>query len=54
MMVWGCVAASGPGQLAIIDGTMNSALNQKIMKENVWPSVCDLQAQAHLSYAAGL
>ncbi len=26
VMVWGCFAASGPGRLAIIDGTMNSAL----------------------------
>ncbi len=24
IMVWACFAASGPGQLAIIDGTMNS------------------------------
>ncbi len=50
VMVWGCFAASGPGWLAIIDGTMNSALYQKILKENVslWP-----QAQAHLGYAAG-
>ncbi len=29
-MVWGCFAASGPGRLAIIDATMNSALYQKI------------------------
>ncbi len=43
VMVWGCFAASGPGWLAIIDGTMNSALYQKILKENVWPSVCDLK-----------
>ncbi len=43
VMVWGCFAASGPGHLAIIDGTMNSALYQKIMKENVQPSVCDLK-----------
>ncbi|KAF7645836.1 hypothetical protein LDENG_00197530 [Lucifuga dentata] len=35
VMVWGCFAASGPGRLAIIDGTMNSALYQKILKENV-------------------
>ncbi len=42
-MVWGCFAASGPGRLAIIDGTMNSALYQKILKENVRPSVCDLK-----------
>ena len=43
VMVWGCFAASGPGRLAIIDGTMNSALYQKILKENIWPSVCDLK-----------
>ncbi len=43
VMVGGCFAASGPGQLAIIDGTMNSALYQKILKENVRPSVCDLK-----------
>ena len=30
VMVWGCFAASGPGRLAIIDTTMNSALYQKI------------------------
>ncbi len=43
VMVWGCFAASGTGRLAIIDGTMNSALYQKILKENVQPSVCDLK-----------
>ncbi len=43
-MVRGCFAASGPGRLAIIiDGTMNSALYQKILKENVRTSVCDLK-----------
>ncbi len=41
VMVWGCFAASEPGQLAIIDETINSALYQKILKENVRPSVCD-------------
>ena len=42
-MVWGCFAASGPGRLAVIDGHMNSALYQKILKENVRPSVQDLK-----------
>ncbi len=42
-MVWGCFAASGPGWIAIIDGTMNFALYQKILKENVRLSVCDLK-----------
>jgi len=42
-MVWGFFAASGPGRLAIIDGNMNSALYQKILKEKIQPSVCDLK-----------
>ncbi len=43
MMVWGCFAASGPGRLAVINGTMNSAVYQKILKDNVRPSVRDLK-----------
>ncbi|KAK3571282.1 hypothetical protein QTP86_005922 [Hemibagrus guttatus] len=43
VMVWGCFAASGPGRLAVINGKMNSAVYQKILKENVRPSVCDLK-----------
>ncbi|KAK3537707.1 hypothetical protein QTP70_017821 [Hemibagrus guttatus] len=43
VMVWGCFADSGPGRLAVINGTMNSAVYQKILKENVRPSVCDLK-----------
>lgn len=33
VMVWGRVAASGPGRLVVTDGTMNSALYQKVLKE---------------------
>ena len=43
VMVWGCFAASGPGRLAVINGNMNSAVYQKILKENVRPSVRDLK-----------
>ncbi|KAI3370477.1 hypothetical protein L3Q82_025233, partial [Scortum barcoo] len=43
VMFWGCSAASGPGRLAVINGTMNSAVYQKILKENVRPSVRDLK-----------
>ncbi|KAG2457775.1 TCB1 transposase, partial [Polypterus senegalus] len=43
VMVWGCFAASGPGRLAVIDGTMNSTAYQKILKENVRPSVHQLK-----------
>ncbi|KAF7646618.1 hypothetical protein LDENG_00184740 [Lucifuga dentata] len=52
MMVWGCFAASWPGQFAIIEGNMNSALYQKILRENVQSSVCDLCNQAQLGSAA--
>ena len=43
IMVWGCFAASGPGQLAIIDGKMNSQVYQDILQENVRLSVCQLK-----------
>ncbi len=42
-MVWGCFTASETGWLAIIDGTMNSALYQKILRRMSGPSVCDLK-----------
>ncbi len=43
VMVWGCIAASGPGRFAVINGTMNSAVFQKILKDNVRPSVRDFK-----------
>lgn len=46
VMVWGCVAASGPGPLAVIDRKMNSAVYQKILKENVRPAVCALKLKS--------
>ncbi|KAI4883732.1 hypothetical protein NFI96_020866, partial [Prochilodus magdalenae] len=45
VMVWGCFAASGPGRLAVINGTMYSTVYQKILKENVRPSVRDLKVK---------
>ena len=35
IMVWGCFAASGPGQLAVIAGKMNSQVYQDILQEYV-------------------
>jgi hypothetical protein len=32
--VWGCFAAPGPGQLAIIAGKINSQVYQEILQEN--------------------
>ncbi|KAK1785248.1 hypothetical protein P4O66_018641 [Electrophorus voltai] len=43
VIVWGCFAASGPGRLTVVNGTMNSAVYQKILKENFRPSVRDLK-----------
>ena len=43
VMVWGCFAASRPGRLSLIEGTMNSALYQRILQQNVGPSVCELK-----------
>ena len=43
VMVWGFSAASGPGRPAVIDGTMNSALHHKILKEDVQTSDPDLK-----------
>lgn len=44
---WGlvreCFAALGPGRIAIIEGTINSALCQTILKEKVRSSVCELK-----------
>ena len=42
-MVWGCIAASGHRQLAIIDGKMNSQFYQGIFQGNVWLSVHQLK-----------
>lgn len=41
--VWGYFAASGPGRLAITDGSVNSGLYQQILQENVGVSGCELK-----------
>ena len=43
IMVWGCFAVSETGKLAHIEGTMNSNDYQKVLRENVPPSVRDLR-----------
>lgn len=40
----------GVQPVAIIDGSINSLLYQKSLKENFWPSVCVLKLEC---YAAG-
>ncbi|KAK3524862.1 hypothetical protein QTP86_010091 [Hemibagrus guttatus] len=43
IMVWGCFAASGPGTLAIVGGTMNSHVFQDILKDNLKVAVRKLK-----------
>lgn len=50
-LVWGDFALSGPGQLAVIMGNMDSALYQKILKENVLSSVCKLKLKFKKVYS---
>lgn len=40
MVGLGLFVASGPVRLAIIEGNMNSALYQEILKDDVQPSLC--------------
>lgn len=42
LMVWGCMAASGPGKLVFIDGIMTKTEYLAILKHNVIPSVRQL------------
>lgn len=42
IMIWACFAASGPGQLAVIEGKMNSQVYQKCLQD-VRLSVCQLK-----------
>lgn len=51
-MVWRCVADSGPGRVTVIDETMTSAINWRILKENTWLSVVT-SSSTHLDYVAG-
>ena len=51
-MVWGCFAASGPGQLAIIDIEMNSQVCQHFAGQcqAIYPPI---EAQQKLGDATG-
>ncbi|KAK3513499.1 hypothetical protein QTP70_015493 [Hemibagrus guttatus] len=35
VLVWGCVAAAGPGKLTITESMMNSTLYQKVLEEHL-------------------
>ena len=48
IMVWGCFAACGPGQLAIIDRKMNSQVYHEIQQENVVYLMKQIEGQQKL------
>ncbi len=52
VMVWGALYLQELDDLPYIEGIINSAFYQNILKENVQPSVWP-QAQEHLGYAGG-
>lgn len=41
--VRGCLGASGPGQIAVTESNMNFTMYQRILEENVVPSVKKLK-----------
>lgn len=49
IMVWGCMSAQGVGQLAFIDGTVNSGKYQHILEHYLLPSINNLK-NAHGEY----
>ena len=43
IMLWGCVAASGTGNIAWVEGRMDSTKYQQILEANITPSVKKLK-----------
>ncbi|MEE6519334.1 hypothetical protein FKM82_031075 [Ascaphus truei] len=43
VMIWACFAATGHGNLAVIESTMHSSVYQSILESNVRPSVEQLK-----------
>lgn len=43
VMVWGCMSAQGLGELAFIDGIVNSEKYQQILENNLLPSIDKLK-----------
>lgn len=53
VMLWGCFASSGTGNLQRVAGKMDSIKYQEILGENVLPSVRKLKLGRHLDLPAG-
>ncbi len=46
VMVWGCMSAAGPGELQLIEGTMNANMYCDILKQSMIPSLRRLGRRA--------
>ena len=42
-MLWACVAASGTGNISLVEGRMDSIKYQQILEANITPSVKKLR-----------
>ncbi|GFX82075.1 transposable element Tcb1 transposase [Trichonephila clavipes] len=49
LIVWGCMASSGFGNLHFIDGTMNKYVNLDILKQNLKQSASKLRISGHFN-----
>jgi len=49
IMLWGCIAASGTGNISQVEGRMDSSKFQQILKANVTPSVKKRMASTNRS-----
>jgi len=50
MMLWGCFATSGTGDLQREEGTVDSVKYQEILGTNVMPSVMKLKLGRHWTF----
>lgn len=53
VMVWGCMSATGPGQLVFIDGIMDQFKYISILRENLAPSVEKLGISENYKFYQG-
>lgn len=48
MIIGGCFAAPEPGRLAVINGSMNSAVDQNVQNGNIYPPVQEVKLKQTL------
>ena len=50
VMLWGCFASTGTGNLHCLEGKMDSVQYQQVLGENVMPSVRKLKLGCHWTF----